>query len=234
MFFSGVVNISDLRGEHKLVYRGALFVAGLSSIAFSIALITRAGLGAPPSSSLSVTMSTILPITMGQFEIVLNLMYVMAQVAILNKRFRPFLLVQLPLAFALGSGVDISLRVLDGFVFGSYAAQVAGLLVGCILNGSGIAMCVAAHFVALPGDNLVAVISDTYHLDFGAVKVGYDVFFLVLTSTIGLAVLGHVTGIREGTFVVALTVGPIARFVRLKLEHALYGGMPGSRDRAAD
>ena len=65
------------------------FTAGVLLNAFGVALITKAALGTSPISSLPYVLSLRFPVTLGQFTFLMNMLFILAQVLLLRKDFRP-------------------------------------------------------------------------------------------------------------------------------------------------
>ena len=75
-----------------------------------------------------------------------------------------------------------------------------------------------ADLTYMPGDGLVKVIYEVSKLNFGVVKVSFDVTLVVIAMLITYFGLGEIFGqcVREGTLISALTVGIFAdRFLKL-------------------
>ena len=86
------------------------------------------------------------------------------------------------------------------------------IIIGSAIIGLGIAMEVWADLTYMPGDGLVKVIYEVSKLNFGVVKVTFDVTLVVMAMLITYFGLGEIFGqcVREGTLISALTVGVFA------------------------
>ena len=104
--------------------------------------------------------------------------------------------------------------ILLGFVHpADYLAKVAGLLIGCLILGSGVYMEVLADVVMLPGESFVRAVVFCIHSEFGFTKVCFDVSMAVIAAALSVLLSGHLEGVREGTIVAAVLVGFIARSI---------------------
>ena len=65
----------------------------------------------------------------------------------------------------------------------------------------------------MSGEFFVRVISRRFQKDFGSVKLGVDSTWVVLACVMSLVLLSGMRGVREGTILAALTVGPIVHFL---------------------
>ena len=63
-----------------------------------------------------------------------------------------------------------------------------------------------------PGEYVVRVIAQRLQKEFGVVKLWFDVTLVSLACLVSLLFMHNFTGVREGTLVSALLVGPVVRF----------------------
>lgn len=64
------------------------------------------------------------------------------------------------------------------------------------------------------GEYLVQVISRFVGKEFGFVKVCFDVTLVLISCVLSLWFTSYIEGVREGTVIVALIVGPIAHMYK--------------------
>lgn len=93
----------------------------------------------------------------------------------------------------------------------SYVVKIIDLLIGCLILGFGVYIEVLANVVMLPGESFVRAITQTWNLEFGTIKVMFDVSMAVIAIVMSLMLSHRVNGVREGTIIAALLVGAIAR-----------------------
>ena len=72
--------------SNSIVRRYAVFLCGVATTGFSISLITKAGLGTPPISSLPYVLCEIFSLSFGTFTFVFNLALIFGQL-LLKKEF---------------------------------------------------------------------------------------------------------------------------------------------------
>lgn len=197
--------------------RYLLFVASLFINAFGIAFITKALLGTSPITSVTYVLSLFTPFTMGIWTILLNLLFVVLEPFLMTRRelredLRMYLL-QIPIAFCFGLFIDFSMFMLFWLEPSAYVMKVTVLLVGCVILALGIALEVKANAAMMAGEYLVKAITRRFHGEFGYVKLGFDVTLLTIACILSLVFLSYIQGVREGTVVSALLVGPIVHFV---------------------
>ena len=199
------------------VRRYLLFVASLFINAFGIAFITKALLGTSPITSVTYVLSLFTPFTMGIWTILLNLLFVVLEPFLMTRKdlkddLRMYLL-QIPISFCFGLFIDFSMFMLSWLQPSAYATQVVVLLVGCVILALGIALEVKANAAMMAGEYFVKTITRRFHGEFGYVKLGFDITLLTIACILSLVFLSDIQGVREGTVVSALLVGPIVHFV---------------------
>ena len=197
--------------------RYLLFVASLFINAFGIAFITKALLGTSPITSVTYVLSLFTPFTMGIWTILLNLLFVVLEPFLMTRRelredLRMYLL-QIPIAFCFGLFIDFSMFMLSWLEPSAYVMQVTVLLIGCVILALGIALEVKANAAMMAGEYFVKTITRRFHGEFGYVKLGFDITLLTIACILSLVFLSDIQGVREGTVVSALLVGPIVHFV---------------------
>lgn len=196
----------------------SLFVFGLFMMAFGVALSIKADLGVSPISCVPyVYFRFQSSMTMGQLTILLNIALMLLQIALLRRNYRFIQLIQLPAVIVFGYFIDLALAMLGGLTVSSYTGRILWCLLGCVILAFGVFLEVKSDLTYLPGEGVVAAISETFQKEFGKVKVGVDTA-LVIAGVLSSFVLMHrLEGVREGTIVAALSVGFIVRFFNCKL-----------------
>lgn len=201
----------------ELLKRYFIFAVGLCFSSMGIVLVTKAGLGTSPISSIPYVLSAILPMTFGQFTFIINVLFIILQIVILKKDFKKFQVLQVLISFMLGSFIDFFMFVFSELNTSSYVSQIIFLLAGCAILGLGISLQIIADVIMISGDALVKVISTRLAKNYGTVKTIFDVSLVIIAASISVVKLGSIAGLREGTVIAALLVGSIARFFIDKL-----------------
>ncbi len=195
----------------NIIKRYVTATAGLFLVALGVALSTRSDLGTSPISCPPYVLSLFGGFTMGQYTILMHFSLISLQAALLRRRFRAVLLLQLVPSFMFGFFTDLTMAATAGLQSDSYAACVALLLSGCVVIAAGISVQVNAAAWMLAGEQTVAVISEVSGAAFGRVKVFFDSSLVIVGVILSFCLLHGLTGIREGTIVSALSVGAIVR-----------------------
>ena len=194
-----------------------LFVIALAINAFGIAFITRALLGTSPITSITYVMSMFTSLTMGQWTIVLNLGFMVLELPFMRKADLKSdivcYLLQIPTTLFFGSFIDVSMDALSWLQPEMYVLKIASLLLGCVILALGIALEVKANVAMAAGEYSVKAIVRRLRTDFGYTKLGFDSSLVALSCIVSYAVMGTIQGVREGTVVAAIIVGPIVHFI---------------------
>ncbi len=199
-------------------------IISLFVIAFGVALVTKATLGTSPIASLPYVLSLALPaVTMGQYMMGISILILIIEMFLMTKeqirKDALALLLQIPTALLFGWFIDLSMVLLGWFTAANYIISFASLIVGCAIIGLGVAMEVQAGVAMMPTDYIVRVIASRTGRDFGTVKVCFDVTLVATASVVSLVSMHTLEGVREGTVIAAVIVGPL---VRLSRRHILY------------
>lgn len=203
--------------KKTMLRRYALFLVSLFVNAFGIAFITKAMLGTSPITSVTYVLSMFTPFTIGQWTILLNLLFVVLELPLMTRAelrgdLRMYLL-QIPISLCFGTFIDVSMNLLFWLNPVAYVMQLVVLLIGCVILALGIALEVKADAAMMAGEYFVQVISRHFRKEFGFMKLGFDVTLVCIACLLSLVFLETIEGVREGTVAAALLVGPIVHFV---------------------
>lgn len=197
--------------------RYCLFAIALFVNALGIALITKALLGTSPITSVTYVLSMFTPMTIGQWTIALNLLFVVLELPLMTRKelkedLRMFLL-QIPISLCFGTFIDVCMNLLYWVEPVRYVSHINYLLVGCFILAAGITLEVKADIAMMAGEYFVRVISKRFHGEFGYIKLGFDISLVVIACLLSLCFMSGIYGVREGTVIAALVVGPIVHFI---------------------
>lgn len=198
--------------------RIGVFLVGLYCMGLGVALSVIAMLGTSPISCPPYVISEILSVSVGTVTFFMNLLFILAQIAILRRNFKPWQLLQLPALFVFSAFIDFNIWVFSWLPITNYALQILWMIAGCLAIGVGIGILLASNSIMMPGDSLISAIASTTKKDFGHVKVAFDVSLVLVAGILSIIFLHGIFGIREGSLIAALTVGIIARTVAAKLK----------------
>ena len=117
----------------KLIFRYIWFILGILINSFGIVFITKASLGTSPISSVPYVLSFRFPLSFGAFTFLLNMLFILGEVILLRRQFRPYQYLQIVVNMIFSSFIDISMTLLESFTPTHFASQILSLLVGCTI-----------------------------------------------------------------------------------------------------
>lgn len=200
-----------------LTRRYILFIISVFINAYGIAFITKALLGTSPITSVNYVLSMFTPLTMGQWTIIVNLLFVAIEPLMMSRSqlrsdIRMYL-IQIPITLCFGTFIDLSMTSLSWLNPATYPMQLLSMLAGCVILACGITLEVKADVAMVAGEFFVRVLARRIGGDFGYVKLGFDVGNVILACAFSMLFIGGIHGVREGTVAAALLVGPIVHFL---------------------
>lgn len=206
--------MKNIESKKDFIFRLVIFILGMFVSCYGIAITTRSLLGTSPivTPAYAVSLFNIKYLDFGMTAFILNVLFLLGQVIVLRKKFPPIQVIQLPIALATGLFISLSMFLTQFIHTGAYWWNVSLVVIGSAVLGLGIAMEVWADLTYMPGDGLVKVIHEEFKLNFGKVKVSFDVTLVSIAILITYFGLGEILGqcVREGTLISALTVGIFA------------------------
>lgn len=206
----------DIRSAN-LVPRYLWFILGVAINSFGVAFITKAALGTSPVSSVPYVLDLAFEPTLGEFTFVLNSLYVLLQIVLLRRDFKPVQLLQLLVNVVFSALIDVSMVFLTRLDPTTLPAQIVSLLIGCAILSLGISIEVAPNVITVPGEGLVRTISSVTEKPFGTCKVAFDVTLVCLAVLLSFLFFGGLRGLGAGTVVSALLVGRLCNIYNLHI-----------------
>lgn len=192
------------------------FIIGIIINSFGIALITKAGLGTSPISSISYVLSMKFPFTLGQFTFIVNMFFILAQFILLKKDFEPIQFLQIVVNVVFSACIDISMNLLSWLIVNNFMVGLFALLIGCGVLALGISIEVAPDVLVVPGEGIVRAISIVLNKRFGTIKIIFDVTLVSIATILSFLFFGKLSGLGLGTIISAIIVGYIVNLLNKK------------------
>lgn len=101
--------------------------------------------------------------------------------------------------------------LLQGLQPTTYFAKLAVLSVGYLILAAGIFLQLKADVFVNPSEGIVKSMASKSGKPFNRIKVFYDCTLVVLTLVISWLAFGDIRGVREGTIITAILVGPFIK-----------------------
>ena len=210
----------------SLIVRYLTGTIGLALVAVGVALSIKSDLGTAPVSCPPYVASLMGGFdifgfrigTVGQYTILMHLLFILLQMALLRRRFKLESLMQIPAALVFGILTDLSIWAFDWIVAGSYGMRVLLMVLSIVITALGISLEVKGNAWMLAGEMTDAALADFLGIKFRNAKIGFDIFLVAAAAVTAWVAFGNPLGdstenvIREGTVMSALLTGWCMRF----------------------
>lgn len=201
----------------SLVKKYFCFTLGLYFLSMGIVLIVRSALGTTPISSVNYVLSLNTPLSLGSATFALNMFLILGQFWLIKgmatKKKVTEILLQIPFSFVFGLFIDVNMAITNGITPPNYFASILILIVGCLIQATGVVLEVKPNVVMMSAEGFVKYASDRYNKEFGSLKRWFDITLVVLAILASLVMAHTVQGVREGTVIAALFTGTIVTFI---------------------
>ena len=230
-----------------------VYLAGLFCMALGVVFSVKSALGVSPVTCLANVVYQItltLPgggIDLGICTTAVYCLYILAEILILRRQFKPVMLLQIVASFLFGGLVSVSTSVMAFLPAPEgYPMRLVFLLISIPLVALGVMLYLAPNILPTPGEGMSLAISKKTGLSVANCKMIFDCTMVVVSAIVSLAYFHGLVGVREGTVLSALLVGfvmkrmmrvcqaPLLRFVEreTKVERAANAAQPVALDRS--
>ena len=204
--------------ETKKVNRYALYLISLFIISLGASLSIKANLGTSPLICLPYVSSLITKFSVGEVMFVFTIIFILIQVILLRKDFEKRQYLQLIMGTIFSFFIDFSLMLVNFINPIGYVNQMLLLLFSCVVVAFGVLLEVQTEIVYLPADGVIVAISKVLKKEFSNVKPFVDTFLVVIAAILSVLFLGYLAGVREGTIISAIIIGPIVKILKKHLD----------------
>lgn len=196
-----------------IVYLISLFIISLGA-----SLSIKANLGTSPLICIPYVCSLISNLSVGTTSFLFSVLLILIQVILLKGGFEKRQYLQLVIGTIFSVFIDFTLFLVDFLNPTDYFSQLALLIVSCVVMAFGVLLEIKTEVVYIPGDGFIVAISKVLKKEFGKVKPYCDVSFVVVATILSVVFLGYLAGVREGTVISAVIIGPIVRVFKKYLD----------------
>lgn len=220
--------------------RVLMYLAGMFILAFGVVFAVNANLGISPVSSVPFAVFTafnhngVAWLTLGNCVTIAYVVYVLLQIPILGKQFKITSLLQVVVALIYGLLVDAAKVLMNGWAIPTYAGSLVMLAISIVLIVIGLSLYLGADLMPMASEGLgLAITKRLGKYPYHRVKLGMDIAFVVLAVAITLVFTGRVQGVREGTVITTLLVGPLMGLAKPLLKPLMARFGPPQKTEAA-
>lgn len=185
------------------------FISSVLVVGTGITLITQAGLGTTAVSSLPYVVSEVTPLSFGMLTMLFNSLWVLLQLVLLRSHFEKRQFLQFFVGPLLGLAIDGSAALFSSLSPTVYIGQLLLLVVGIAVLALGVFIQINASAIYNPAEGLVYTLAKLLKRKFGDIKVSFDLILVTTAGLLSLFAAGEIIGLREGTLLSALLVGPM-------------------------
>lgn len=200
--------------EWKKINRYVIYLISLFIISLGASLSIKANLGTSPLICLPYVCSLITNLSVGIVIFLFTILFIVIQIALLGKGFEKRQYLQLVIGFIFSFFVDFSVMLVNFINPIGYINQFLLLLFSCLVVAFGVLLEIQTEVVYLPADGVIVAISKVLKKDFPKVKPFVDTSMVIIAAILSIVFLGYLAGVREGTIISALIIGPIVKILK--------------------
>ena len=200
--------------EWKKINRYIIYLISLFIISLGASLSIKANLGTSPLICLPYVCSLITNLSVGIVIFLFTILFIVIQIALLGKGFEKRQYLQLVIGFIFSFFVDFSLMIVNFINPIGYINQFLLLLFSCLVVAFGVLLEIQTEVVYLPADGVIVAISQVLKKEFPKVKPFVDTSMVIIAAVLSIVFLGYLAGVREGTIISALIIGPIVKILK--------------------
>ena len=200
--------------EWKKINRYVIYLISLFIISLGASLSIKANLGTSPLICLPYVCSLITNLSVGIVIFLFTILFIVIQIALLGKDFEKRQYLQLVIGFIFSFFVDFSLMIVNFINPIGYINQFLLLLFSCLVVAFGVLLEIQTEVVYLPADGVIVAISQVLKKEFPKVKPFVDTSMVIIAAILSIVFLGYLAGVREGTIISALIIGPIVKILK--------------------
>ena len=198
----------------KRISRYLIYLLSLFIISLGASLSIKANLGTSPLICLPYVSSLITKFSVGEVMFVFTVIFILIQVALLRGDFEKRQYLQLVIGTIFSFFIDFSLMLVNSINPVGYLNQMVLLLFSCLVVAFGVLLEIQTEIVYLPADGVIVAISKVLKREFSTVKPFVDSSMVIMAAALSIIFLGYLAGVREGTIISAIIIGPIVKILK--------------------
>jgi len=202
----------------KKYSRYVIYLISLFIISLGASLSIKANLGTSPLICIPYVASLITNLSVGTTSFIFSVILIAVQVILLRSGFEKRQFLQLIIGTIFSVFIDFTLMLISFINPTSYFSQFALLLISCAVMAFGVLLEIKTEVVYIPGDGFIVAISKVFKKEFGKIKPYIDTSFVIVAVMLSFLFLGYLAGVREGTVISAVIIGPIVRIFKKYLD----------------
>ena len=203
--------------------RVIIYLVGLFVMALGVSVSRLSNLGVSPVNSIPAVVSGISGVDMGICTVIVFTGFILVQLILLRKDFKPKYFLQIIGSIVFGLFVSLSNALVVGILpaYTNYAAKMLYVIASIFLVAGGILLYLQADILSLPGEGVMQALSAKTGITIGSAKICFDWTIVIIAVLISLIATGKLSGVREGTLFSALGVGVCLKLLNGLLQEPL-------------
>ena len=202
----------------NIAKRILVFCVGQFVLATSVVFASRSSLGASPTTSIPNVIYSILAskgitsLSLGTLTTIVYCVFVLVQLLLLRREFKPYMLLEVAVSLLFGyfiTAAQYMLAVIPDPA--NYAMRLLYLAISIPLIALGVVIYVSAQLISAPAEGVTAAMSKKTGWPVPKCKLIFDVTIVVIAAIVSLVFLRGLVGVREGTVISAILVGPVMK-----------------------
>ena len=198
-----------------------MYLAGLFILAMGVAFSVKTQLGISPINVLPYVLSEIFFWSQGTWIAITYSVFVLAQIAILGKAFKPINLLQFVASMLFGYFVNLCNVLIAGLELPNYPLRLLFLVISIVCIAIGIVVYLSAGLLSLSPEGLVIAAQQKTGRKFSLLKLIFDCSLVLIAFLISFLSGNGAIGLREGTLINALTLAPTIGIVAKLINNQL-------------
>ena len=200
--------------EIKRINRYVIYLFSLFLISLGASISIKANLGTSPIICLPYVSSLILNMSVGTVCLIFNVIFILVQIILLRGDFERRQYLQIIVGTIFSLSIDFSMMLVTFLNPTNYIGQFAVLMLSCVVVAFGVLLEVQTEVVFLPPDGIIVAISKVLNKEFPKVKPFFDTSLVLTAAILSIVFLGYLAGVREGTIISAVIIGPIVKVLQ--------------------
>jgi len=197
-----------------------VYLLGLYLMAVGVVFSAASSLGVSPVGSLANVLYQIgldqgAPsyVNLGNCTTAVYCLYILTELILLRKDFKPTMLLQLGASILFGWLVNLASAMMAPILPApqTYLVKMLYLLCSIPLVACGVMLYLSPQILPTPGEGMSLAISKKTGLTIGSSKMVFDCSLVVISAVTSLIYFHALVGVREGTVICALLVGFVMR-----------------------
>ena len=202
----------------NIIKRLIVFCAGQMILAIGVVIAVKSALGASPTTGIPNVIYQILlskgntSLGLGTITTAIYCVYILVQLAILRREFKLRMLLEIAVSFIFGYFLSLGQIMLAALPAPqTYLLRLVYLIISIPIMALGIAVYVTPQISPAPAEGVTAAMSQKTGWPVPKCLLIFDVAIVAIAVALSLIFFHGLVGVREGTIICALTLGPVMK-----------------------